>query len=357
VHLEENSDRVSDLGHLRVALRSVWSREAFGTVDDILAEGDFDVMHVQNFFPLFSPSVYYAARRHGVPVVQSLRNFRLVCPQGMLFRNGEACFTCVGKVTPWPSIQYGCYRGSRAGAIAVTSMSAAHKAGGTWRRLVDRYVTPSWYAAGVFIESGWDPAAITAIPNYVHPDPGPGDGDGGFALYVGRLAPSKGVPAMLRAWTEHGLDIPLKIVGDGELRGLVADEASRSEWIDYLGPLSVDRVLELMGRASFIVVPTAGIETFGRVVAEAQARGTPSLVSDLGALTEIVVDGETGWRVPPGDVAALADRARQMWADDAHGARSMRAAARASFEQHFSSGIALRRWEELYADVIKREGR
>ena len=274
----------------------------------------------------------------------------------MLFRDGPACFACVGKTTPWPSIAYGCYRGSRAGSIAVTSMSTAHKAGGTWRRAVDRYVTPSWYAAGIFIESGWDPAKITAIPNYVFPDPGPGDGDGGFALFVGRLAPSKGVPTMLEAWIDHGLDIPLRIVGDGELRGLVEETASRSDVIEYLGPRDIGSAIDLMGQASFIVVPTVGIETFGRVVAEAQARGTPALVSDRGALTEIVEDGRSGARVAPGDAAALASRAVQMW-HDADGAHSMRATARASFVEHFSSDIALQRWEELYAEVIKASGR
>jgi glycosyltransferase involved in cell wall biosynthesis len=249
VYLEETSDRVADLGHVRVALRSMWSQEAFSSIDDVLSGGGFDIMHVQNFFPLFSPSVYYAARRHGVPVVQSLRNFRLVCPQGMLFRNGKACFTCIGKPTPWPAIKYGCYRGSTAGSIVVTSMTTMHAAVGTWRRMVDRYVTPSWYAAGIYIESGWDPSTITAIPNYVFPDPGPGHGEGGFALYVGRLAPSKGVRTLIDAWTTHGLHIPLKIVGDGELRAVVEDAARHYPAIDYLGPRNVDTAIDLMGHA------------------------------------------------------------------------------------------------------------
>jgi glycosyltransferase involved in cell wall biosynthesis len=125
--------------------------------------------------------------------------------------------------------------------------------------------------------------------------------------------------------------------------------------IDYLGPRDVATAIDIMGHASFVIVPTVGIETFGRVVAEAQARGTPSIVSDLGALSEIVDDGVTGRRVPAGDTAALAAAVRDMWSRP-NGADSMRAAARASFLDHFSSDVALTRWESFYAEVIKASG-
>jgi glycosyltransferase involved in cell wall biosynthesis len=348
--VEESNDRVDEIGAVRSAAKAIWSMEAHRTVGRLLDEDRYDLMHVQNFFPLLSPSVYYAARSAGVPVIQSLRNFRLVCPEGMLFRDGRACFDCVGKAVPWPSIAHACYRDSRIASSVVTAMDVTHRFAGTWRRMVDRYVTPSAFAAGIFLEAGWDPGSIEVIPNFIHPDPGVGSGNGGFALYAGRLARTKGIPTLLEAW--EGLSHPLTIIGDGDLRPLVEDAARTNESITYLGGLPIDETLEMMGAARFIVAPTEGIETFGRVVAEAQAGGTPAIASDLGGLSEIVEDAVTGYLFPAGDARALRSRVAEMW-DRAPG---MRTAARTSFDARYSSAPALESWERLYEDVIGDHG-
>ncbi|MFO7700181.1 MAG: glycosyltransferase [Acidimicrobiia bacterium] len=342
---EDSNDRVDEIGVVRSAAKAIWSVEAHRTVKRLLDADRYDLMHVQNFFPLLSPSVYYAARSAGVPVVQSLRNFRLVCPEGMLFRDGRACFDCVGKAVAWPAVAHACYRDSRAASSVVLAMDTGHRIAGTWRRMVDRYVTPSAFAAQVFIGAGWDPGSITTIPNFIHPDPGVGTGDGGFALYAGRLARTKGIPVLLEAW--KGLSYPLRIIGDGDLRPLVEEAARENDSITYLGSITIDETLTMMGAARFIVAPTQGIESFGRVVAEAQAGGTPAIASDLGGLSELVEDGVTGCLFPAGDANALRHRVTDMW-DRAPG---MRSAARASFDARFSSRPALESWERLYGDV------
>jgi len=353
VLLSDTNERIDDLGSMRTAARSIWSREAKRRVGDLLGNGAFDLMHVQNLFPLFSPSIYYAARAHDVPVVQSLRNFRALCPEGMLYRDGSVCTDCVGKRLAWPGIAHRCYRDSAAGTAVVAVMSAGHKIAGTWDRRVDRYVTPSSFAREIYVQAGWDPDKIDVIPNFVYPDPGPGDGARDYAIYAGRLFPAKGLDTLIAAWETGSLDIPLKIVGEGPLKHLVKEAAARNPHIEFLGQVTPARVSELVADAMFSVIPTRGIETFGRVAAESMARGTPPIAADHGGLAEVVTDGKTGLLFPPGDVMALVAAVDSLIGDRER-LQSMREAAREDFLDRFSGERVLSDWTELYGRVAAR---
>ena len=348
---EVSNVRVAELGKVRTAARSMWSVESYRQIESLLDDGAFDVMHVQNFFPLLSPSVYYAAQRQGVPVVQSLRNFRLVCPEGMLHRDGAVCTDCVGKAFAWPSIKHQCYRGSRIGSATIAIMSAGHTVARTWQRKVFRYVTPSAYARQVFLDDGWEPDLIDVIPNFVHPDPGIGQGNGGFALFAGRLDPPKGVDTLVRAWRDGGINFPLKIVGDGSLRAEVEAAVSAEDSIEYLGLVDSSEASQLMGEASFVVVPTTGIETFGRVAAEALAKGTPPIVADHGGLSEIVINGETGLVFEPGNAEALAAAVKELIADQDRLA-AMRIKARSRFSDQYEGARVVDQWVSLYRSAM-----
>jgi glycosyltransferase involved in cell wall biosynthesis len=352
--VEESNERIETLGVMRTAARTIWSRESYARIDRLLEEDRFDVMHVQNFFPLLSPSVYYAARKHQVPVLQSLRNFRLVCPEGTLYRDGRICTDCLGHRIAWPGIQHACYRDSRAGTSVVAAMSSVHRAAGTWKDAVALYVTPSEFTTDMFIQAGWDPELFVSIPNFVHPDPGLGSGQGGFALFVGRLDPAKGVDTLLNAWQQGGVSYPLKIVGDGELRSVVERAAAEHPAITYVGAMPPHETSLLMGDATMVIVPTVGTETFGRVVAEAFAKGTPAVVSDVGGLPGIVDDDHTGFVVRPGDIHQLADRVAWMFEHPVE-VSAMRIHAREAFVDRFSGDRALQRWLSAYQRIIEAD--
>src|SRR5207253_7624109 len=128
--------RVEQLGKVRTGMRTVWSREAYRRIDEKLRTGSFDILHVQNFFPLWSPSVYYAASRKCVPVVQTLHNYRLMCANSLLFRDQHVCEECTGRIFPWPAILHACYRNNRAASAAVVGMISVPKLDGTWNRRV-----------------------------------------------------------------------------------------------------------------------------------------------------------------------------------------------------------------------------
>ena len=201
---------------LALAKRAVWASDSREAIRKLMQEIKTDVAHFQNTFPLVSPSGYTACRELGVPVVQALRNYRLLCPAATFYRAGRICEDCLGKRVPWPGIVHACYRESVAQTAVVATMLTVHRWLKTWREQVDLYVTPSEFARRKFIEGGLPAEKIIVKPNFVHPDPYEREGSGDYTLFVGRLSWEKGAGTLLRAW-EKVQSIPLTILGDGPL--------------------------------------------------------------------------------------------------------------------------------------------
>ena len=212
-----HNDRVAELNSVTLAGKTVWNSSAYRELRNLIHLEQPDVAHFHNTFPLVSPAGYYAARAEGVPVVQTLHNYRLLCPNALFFRDGGVCEDCKSKAITWPGVVHKCYRGSRAASGVVTAMLTTHRALRTWRKKVDVYIALTEFARRKFIEGGLPAGKIIVKPNFVYPDPGPGEGEGGFALFVGRLSFEKGVGTLLAAWEHLDRRIPLKIVGDGPL--------------------------------------------------------------------------------------------------------------------------------------------
>jgi glycosyltransferase involved in cell wall biosynthesis len=330
------NDSIDSMSRWRVAAGTTWSRSAYREVRELLRARRPQVAYFINTFPLISPAAYYAARAEGVPVVQALHNFRLLCPNALLFRDGRVCEDCLGKSVPWPSIVHKCYRASRAASATVATMLATHRALGTWRDAVDVYIALTEFSRRKFIEGGLPAEKIVVKPNFIYPDPGPGRGNGGYALFVGRLSGEKGVATLLRAWKELAGSVPLKIVGDGPLEGIVADAATKNAAIQWLGRQSLDEVYALIGDAMFLVLPSECYEQFPRVVIEAFAKGTPLLASNLGAMAELVDNGRTGLHFEPGNADDMAAKSRRLLAAP-NELLEMRQAARQEYEEKYTA--------------------
>lgn len=352
--LEEDNRRVEQLGKARTALRTVWSRESYHRIDDKLRGGQFDILHVQNFFPLWSPSVYYAASRNHVPVVQTLHNYRLMCVNSLLFRDQHVCEECLGRLLPWRGVVHACYRRSRAASAVVAGMVGAHKMAGTWRDRVKTYIAVSEFARVKYIAGGLPAEKIVVKPNFIHPTPAPGQGGGGYALYVGRLSPEKGIATMLEAWKSARKAIPLKIVGEGALAELVIASGRACQEIEYLGSRSLPEVLNLMRSAEFLVFPSAWYETMGRTIMEAFAVGTPVVAARIGPPASMVVPGETGFHFAPGNVAELRERVE--WCSrNLEQLRSLRAKARQAFEAGYTGGANAEMLLAIYRKAKEKE--
>ncbi len=231
----QHNDRVETLGRLRSAARTVWSSESYGHLRELMRDTNPHVVDVQNFFPLISPSLYHAAHAERVPVVQTLGNYRMMCPNALFFRDGRVCEDCRDKRVPWPGVLHACYRQSRLATAPVAAMLTVHRLVGTWRHKVTLYAARTEFSRQKFIQGGLPAEKIVIKPNFVGPDPGVGEHRGGFALFVGRLSPEKGIRTLLEAWKSSCSGLGLKIIGDGPLRPMVESAARETAGIDCLG--------------------------------------------------------------------------------------------------------------------------
>ena len=348
---EEDNNLVERQGLVQTALDTVWSRRCYEGVRAQLRRKPCHVMHVHNFFPLLSPSIYYAAKAEGVAVVQTLHNYRLMCAAGIFQRDGNVCEDCLGKPVAWPAVLHGCYRGSRAGSAAIGAMQASHWLLGSWRQKVDRYIALTEFGRQKFIEGGLPADRIAVKPNFVAPDPGAGPGDGGFAIYAGRLSVEKGLRQILQAWKLIGDRLPLRIMGDGPLAAEVADAADQTPGVTYLGRQPNQRVIEAMGAAQCFIFGSTWYEGLPRVICEAYARGLPLIASDIGPIASIVEHGRSGLLFEPGNVADMVAKVEAFIADpQGHGA--MRWAARASFERHYTADDNLGQLLSIYRAAL-----
>ena len=351
---EVHNDQVKQVNRLTLAKDTVWNTSAYRELGALIRRERPDVVHFHNTLPLVSPAGYYAARAEGVPVIQTLHNYRLLCPVALFFRDGRVCEDCIGKAVPWPGVVHRCYRGSRTASGVIATMLTVHHALRTWTEMVDVYVALTEFARNKFIEGGLPAGKIVVKPNFVAPDPGRGQGGGGYALFVGRLAPEKGTETMLAAWDRLGTRIPLKIVGDGPLRDQVVEAAARQSNVEWLGHRPVEDVHALMGKADMLIFPSQWYETFGRVAAEAFAAGTPVIAANIGAVAELVEHGRTGLKFRPGDPEDLVTQLEWALSHSAE-LRRMREEVRAEFEAKYTAERNYRALMEIYEAALERK--
>jgi glycosyltransferase involved in cell wall biosynthesis len=337
-----HNDEVNAMSRLDVARQTLWSPQTWRGVLQRVESFRPDVIHVHNTLPLVSPSVFWAAAHAGVPVVQTLHNFRLMCPQATFLREGRVCEDCLGLAIPWPAIQHRCYRESAVQTAAVAGTVALHRAMGTWRNKVSRYIALNAFCRDKFVAGGLPAHRIDIKPNFVDrmQDPVWSGRQGG--LYVGRLSVEKGVSTLLAAMRllpEHGV----QVIGGGPLEEEVRAVAGQS----WLGPQPLDVVMARLSRAAFLVLPSACYEGFPRTLVEAYACGVPVIASRHGSLAELVQHGRTGLLVEPSDPQALSDAVR--WAQSNPGAMlEMGRLARETYLDQYTPRRNMAQLEAIY---------
>lgn len=342
-----HNDAVERIGALATAAKSFWNGDVYRDLRWLIRQTRPDVAHFENTFPLVSPAAYYAAHAEGVPVVQTLHNFRIACPSAILYRDGAVCEDCLGRRFALPGVRRGCYRDSRAGSAVVASVMAAHRAAGTWSRAVDAYIVLNDFALEKYVAAGLPADRLHVSPNFLPAKLDPGPGDGGFALFAGRLTPEKGVATLLEAWRRVTGGLRLKILGEGPEADRVRRAAAADPRIEWLGWRPQAEVLDLMGRATCLVLPSVWYEGFNRTIVEAFARATPVVASDLGSMRAIIAHGRTGLRFRPGDPDDLAAALDALAADPARRA-ALGAAARREFEDYYTEDANYDRLLAIY---------
>ena len=313
-------------------------------------------MHVHNFFPRLSPSVYDAAADFGIPVIQTLHNYRLLCANAQLFREGAVCRECLGRAVPWPAVQHGCYQDSRAGSAVVAGMLAAHRLRGTWRDRVDRYIVLTEFARQLFREHTNIPSHKLVVKPNSSPDvalqPRHQDATqlpGRFVLYAGRLTPEKGIPVLLRA-VRTGLAFPLVVAGTGPLQGEVEAAHARGE-LYYLGAQDASGMQALMQQATALLVPSLWFEGLPMVIAEAFSASLPVLASNVGSLATLIHHETNGLHAEAGSSTSIAAAVRRL-REEPELLNRMRKGARESYLAHYHPSANTAMLHSIYRSAI-----
>ena len=301
------NDEIDDWSIPGRVLRPLWNREQYRAVDALLSQFRADIVHVHNFYAVLSPAVYYAARKHGAAIVQSLHNYRMGCANASFWRDGHVCLDCLKEPLPWPGIFHACYRQSYSASLSVTAMNVMHRFVGTWQSKVDAYIVLTHFARDILVRAGLPKERLHVKPNFTHERTSAPSAERRGALFVGRLSIEKGADLLLNAWQR--LDSRLRIIGDGPLMPSISRD---NPAIEFLGRQSAAEVAGAMAEAAFLIMPSTLFETFGLVIIEAYAARLPVLASRLGAMAELVEDGRTGLLFEPGNVDDLVAKAK--WA-------------------------------------------
>lgn len=352
---------------LKLFAQTAWNFKVYREMRSQFQQLKPDLVHVQNFFPLFSPSIHAAARSLNIPTVQHLHNFRLGCLNGYLLKDGKICEACVGR-NPWRGIVYRCYRQSAIASIAVWAMVTINRWRRTWTQDVNAFITPSHFAAQKFIEIGIPRDRLYVKPYVINPASYTSQMEHSDYfeysqrikfLFVGRLSPEKGIITLLKAWAElNRSDWQLEIIGEGEqkpiLEGFVKDYGLTN--VRFLGYLPPSQIAEAMQTASAIVVPSQWYETFGRVVVEAFACGKPVLASNLGALSELITPEYNGFLISrdrPSDSLSSAWAAKLYWCGtNPEALARLGKNAFQTYQELYTRSINYQQLMEIYASLL-----
>ncbi|MBQ1066984.1 glycosyltransferase family 4 protein [Micromonospora sp. D75] len=360
----------------------IWAPKAQHDLDRLLTEHRPDVLHLHNPYPLLSPWVVRTAHKRGVPVVQTVHNYRQVCSSGLYFRDGVICQDCRGRALGVPAIVHRCYRNSRAQSALMATTLAVHRP--TWKS-VDRYIALTTAVADHLRDYGIPEERIVVKPNAV-PDPGTPAPVGNGFLFMGRLSPEKGLDLLLAAWRRHPVGAlgPLRIAGDGELRPLAEAAAAERPDVLYLGQLDRSGVRAALADSSVVLATSTWHDVLPTVIIEALASGRPVLGTALGGIPYLV--GADGPREPagtgpaevataaPGDglvalpvgvqrgeagwvVAPEADALAAALPLAAAEATALAPAARSRYERTFHPDVITKRLIDIYADLAAPGGR
>lgn len=341
----DSGDAVGPAAAVRAAWQARASRPVAQRVMAFVRENPVELGHVHNFFPLLTPSVHETLFRLGVPIVQTLHNYRLVCAHGGFLRDGRSCEDCVTR-GPWNAVRHGCWRGSRAATAVWADVVHTHRRWGTWER-VAAFVAPSAFAREKLVEAGLPAERLHVIPNPVE-DPGAAAGPGQGAVYVGRLSQEKGVSLLLEAWRALP-DVPLTVVGDGPLMESLTRAATDLPNVVLVGAQPRERVARYIADAAFLVAPSLCYETFGLAAAEALAAGRPVVVPQRSALAELAGGGRSGLLFEPGDSDDLARACRRLAAD-----ATLRATLGAEGRATYEDALAPESRTEALLDLYRR---
>ena len=345
VYFRDNHE-INDMKAHELAVQTLWSSKVINDVFKLVDQFNPELIHAHNTFPLISPSLYTVAERLHIPIIQTLHNFRLLCPQATLLRQGKHCEDCIGSA-PWRAIIHRCYRNSLPQSAVTASMIMVHRFLRTWQSKVTRYIVLNQVCRDKFIQGGLPFERLRIKPNFTESTLEPQWQHRRGGLFVGRLSVEKGLNVLADALL-HLPGISISVYGKGDMQSFV----EKTPGFQYGGFHEAAQLQTRMHEAAYLVVPSTGIESFGLVAIEAFACGTPVIASAHGGLQEIVVHGKTGLLVEPGDALALA-RAIAYAENHPDKMKAMGQAARQAYLSKYTPEINYQLLMTIYQEALQ----
>ncbi|MEX2600425.1 MAG: glycosyltransferase family 4 protein [Balneolaceae bacterium] len=398
--LKDNREALSGLlPRIRQPFRTHYSVRSREEVRKELRRCQAGLMHVHNFFPLLTPSIFDAALEERVPSVMTLHNYRLIHPNGQLMHDGKIDERSV-RGSAWTCVPDGVYRNSILQTAVVAYMIEYHRKKGTWNRVPTRFIALTEFAKRKFVEGGLPEERIRVKPNFIHdpfekggvldgqpvspeeritkageygesqvPDPGGPHDRGGeetgrrqgrsaqgggspYFLYAGRISREKGVEDLIRCWNRYQIDAELRILGDGPERKKLEEMSDPNMSIRWLGRQAREEVLRQMHGATALLFPSRWYEGFPLTLVEALSVGCPAIVTRIGSQAEIIRHGEAGFQVQPGNIDEIRTAARSLLEQPAL-RRALSETAREEYLAKYTPEINLRQLERIYEEAVE----
>ena len=305
-----NDDIIADTfsQKMRVGLDTGWSDISHKKILTIIRETKPDIAHFHNIFPQLSPSVYYACKDAGVPIVQTLHNYRYICPNGLLMHDGKPCESCVGG-NLLHAMVHRCYRDSYLATLPLIRMILKNRKNGAFD-LVDQYICLTEFAKSRFVSAGFPSHKITVKPNFLDCQKITDQSDdldinADYYVYAGRLKEEKGIHTLVETWCNGDL-AELRVLGDGELMQPLREQAERAGAnIRFYGFVESSELLKHIKGAKAVIIPSICYEGFPMAVLEAFSQGVPVIASDIGSLGSIIEHGINGYKFEPGNPESI----------------------------------------------------
>jgi len=341
---------------IQTGFEITYSNNAKKSLTEELKHFQPDIVHVHNFFPLLTPAIYDACIESNIPVIQTLHNFRLICPGALLLRDGNICERCITG-SAYNAVIHKCYRSSRLQSLAVARMVSYHRKNNTWANKVTRFIALTEFSKSKFVEAGFPSSQITVKPNFVNrsvdleinskgADTNNITNDQPYALYVGRLSKEKGINTLLDAW-QH-IDLGLNIAGDNMLEDTLPATNTN---VHFLGEIDNSQVHTQMKNAQFLVMPSICYENLPMVIIEAYSCGLPVIASNLGAMKEIVKNNESGLLFEAGNSKDLARKVNWM-IENPEKCKEMGANAKRIFLDQYTAKINYELLTNIYQEAL-----
>lgn len=343
------------LNKYQAFIKTIFNFQTYHDISNICKEKKPDVVHFHNTFPLMSPSVYYAASKCNVPVVQTIHNYRLLCLNAYLFRNGSVCEKCVNLKFKWPGIFYKCYRNSRTASFVVAFMLLIHKVLGTWKR-IDCFIALSDFQKRKLIQASVAKEKIVTKSNHTYEFPKQKENSERYILYAGRLSTEKGIEILLEAFNLLE-NVILNIAGSGIPKADLIRyiDIGKRKNVNFLGQIENEKIQKLINRSFIIIYPSLLFETFGLTIIEAFSNGIPVIASNHGSMAELVHNGKTGILFEPGNSLDLANKIK--WAyENPERIYEMGKNAHEDYLKKYTEEISYQNLLNIYNSVSKKNG-